>query len=447
MRQSQLERHLLGLGESLGSQLPGAAHAHVVGMRQRAFAQFSQTGLPKITDEAWRYTNLRRFEKTAFRPSENLPAGLTPARLAPLEIDSFERYRIVLVDGWVDESLSTLNELPVGVECLRLKDALENGLDVAVIRQLDAQASHAAHGFAALNAALAADGIVLRVDAGTQLDKPIELLHVSRADANARLSNIIHLVSLGKGARADLVERYVSIGQSAHMTNASMTFTLAESAEVNHYRVQNESTRALHLGYSSVSQNRASRYRIFSFSMGALLDRHEVQQSLQGEKSHGEMKGLYVGRGRQHIDNYTTVVHASPGATSDEFYKGILNDRARAVFHGRIRVDPGAQQTDAQQQNRNLLLSTNAEADTKPQLEIYADDVKCAHGATVGYLDAEAIFYLRSRGLDESAARAILTEAFAAEIVDEVDLEPVREHLLGLLRTKLTDVYDDREAA
>ena len=194
-------------------------------------------------------------------------------------------------------------------------------------------------------------------------------------------------------------------------------------------------------------QEEGSQYRIFSSSFGALLNRHEVLQSLDGRNAHCELKGLYIGNGNQHIDNYTTIAHESEDATSDEFYKGVLDDRARSVFHGRIKVAPGAQRTDAHQQNRNLILSPNAEADTKPQLEIYADDVKCSHGATVGQLDENAVFYLRSRGLDEAQARAVLTDAFAAEIVRGIDLEPVLNEVSALIQKKLNSGIAIREAA
>lgn len=447
MRESQLASRLIGLGGALPPHLPGSSNSAVIGLRSRAFHRLAEVGLPGITDEAWRYTNIRPFDKVAFQPAEDSAQTLTEAELSALEIESFDRYRLVLVNGWVSSAFSTLDALPNGVTCHRLKDVLDGKADSPIIDLLAAQAGSAAHGFEALNAAIAADGTVLNLSPGTVLDKPLEILAVSQGNADALIGNVNHFISLGKGAKLDLVERYVSIADTGHMTNASIHFDLAESAEANHYRIQSESSDAFHLGYSAARQQQGSRYRIFSISMGSLLNRHEVSQHLEGEQSQCELKGLYIGDSKQHIDNYTTVVHASAEATSDEFYKGILADRARSVFHGRIKVNPGAQHTDAQQQNRNLLLSANAEADTKPQLEIYADDVKCSHGATVGHLDADAIFYLRSRGLSASEARVMLTEAFAAEIVEQIDLLPIRQHILKLLRSKLTHVQDQRQAA
>ncbi len=447
MKAGQLANHLLGLSETLSPHLPGSTNAAVANMRQRALERLAATGLPKLTDEAWRYTNIRAFDKVEFKPVGEALSTLSDDTLAAVEIPSLDRYRIILINGWVSEMHSALDALPAGIECIRLKDALNGGAESQAIERLQAQAMHAEHGFEALNAVIATDGIILHVAAGVQLDKPIELLHITQDNTDARLSNVNHFVSLAEGAKLDLIERYVSIAPTTHMTNASITISAAESSELTHYRIQDESPSALHIGYATASQHQSSRYRIFSISTGAHLDRHEVKQHLDGQHAHCEMKGLYIGNGKQHIDNYTTVVHASPNATSEEYYKGILADRGRAVFHGRIKVKPNAQHTDAQQQNKNLLLSTNAEADTKPQLEIYADDVKCSHGATVGYLESDAIFYLRSRGLDEATARAMLTEAFAAEIIVQVEHVAVREHLLELLRNKLADTMDYREAA
>ena len=447
MKNSPLATHLLELSETLAPHLPGSANRAVAKMRQHALERLAATGVPKITDEAWRYTNLRAFDKSQFKPTGEALASLNETELKSVEIPGFKRDLIVLVDGWINEAHSTLDTLPEGVQCTRLKDVLDGSNACNTIELLESKVRAAEHGFEALNAAVVADGIVLHVAAGVKLEKPIEILHISRNDADARLSNVIHFVSLAEGAKLDLVERYVSLAPTSHMTNASVRLDVGEAAELNHYRVQNESCAALHLGYATAEQKQHSRYRIFSISIGALLDRHEVKQCLTGPHSHCEMKGLYIGSGKQHIDNYTTVVHASPDASSDEFYKGILADRGRSVFHGRIKVNQDAQHTDAQQQNRNLLLSANAEAATKPQLEIYADDVKCSHGATVGYLESDAIFYLQSRGLSESAARAILTEAFAAEIIEQVDLIAVRDHLLELSSSKLADVHAYQEAA
>ncbi len=445
MKEFHLTDHLLTLAETIAPYLPGADRTTAAGLRQRALSQLRAGGLPKITDEAWRYTNLRAFAKTKFKPVADPPTSLSGAQLATLELPSFDRYRVVLVDGWLQEQFSMLDDLPPGVDCTRLKDVLINDTPSDVLQQLEAKAVHAEHGFTALSAALAADGVVLRLQAGVQLDKPLEILHITQTPNG--LNNINHFVALDAGARLTLIERYATVAETMHMTNAAVDIELADSAVLEHHRIQNDNRQALHLGYATTRLHSNSHYRLFSIALGALLDRHEAKMQLEGAAAHCDMKGLYIGREKQHIDNYTTVIHASPDASSAEYYKGILDDRARAVFHGRIRVNPDAQRTNAQQQNQNLLLSTQAEAATKPQLEIYADDVKCSHGATVGYLEEPAVFYLRSRGLSEAEARTVLTEAFAADILNTIDLPPVKEHLLALVKNKLTGIDDYQAAA
>ena len=322
-----------------------------------------------------------------------------------------------------------------GVEVISLARVLsgerivESSVYEFVTERLQERASQGSDGFTALNSALAADGAVIHVRQDVRSERALEILCVSSGDAGRRMSNLNHFVFAESGSQLNVLECYVSIADSDHLTNSSITFRIGSDAAVDHYRIQNESERAFHIGSSKINQDRNSRYRIYSLSIGALLDRHEVNESLDGENSRCELKGLYLGSGKQHIDNYTTVAHACPNGTSDEYYKGILDDRARSVFHGRIRVDMDSQHTDAQQQNKNILLSRNAEADTKPQLEIYADDVKCSHGATVGQLDENAVFYLRTRGLSEKQARAVLTRAFASEIVQDIEIEALREQV------------------
>ena len=453
MRESALAIHLSEQGKSLADKLPGSSAAEVRQVRQDALARFALTGLPRMTDEQWRYTNIRSMEKLRFKFSSQSAANSIDASLSDLQIQDSEMYRVVLVDGWVNDEHSDLVGLPEGVTVLSLAEILDSttngntGSHAFALQELQKKSKNAEHGFAALGVGFAADGVIVHVGQNTHLDKPLEILCVSRDDADSKFNNINCFVHAESGAKIQLIERYHSLGATNHLTNSAFTFKLDADAQVNHYRIQNESESAFHVGSAKTRQEEGSQYRIFSSSFGALLNRHEVLQSLDGRNAHCELKGLYIGNGNQHIDNYTTIAHESEDATSDEFYKGVLDDRARSVFHGRIKVAPGAQRTDAHQQNRNLILSPNAEADTKPQLEIYADDVKCSHGATVGQLDDNAVFYLRSRGLDEAQARAVLTDAFAAEIVRGIDLEPVLNEVSALIQKKLNSGIAIREAA
>ncbi len=446
MRENPLANRLLQLGANQSVQLPGATNDAVRQLRVSAVNRLAEVGLPKITDENWRYTNIRAMESIPFELSVLDGLNVKLSDMADIEIPGLDTYRITLVDGWIEDKLSDLEQLPKEVEIRTLKDILNHG-DELVVERLRCEAANATHGFEALNIAAVTDGLVVRVANGAKLNRPLEILNISSVQANTRLCSINHSLVIEKGAELTLLERYVSLGSTNHLTSASISLDIGEAAVVEHIRIQNESESAFHVGSTHVSQSERSRYMAFTCSLGALLDRHELAVSLDGEQSHSGLNGLFVGRGKQHVDNYTTVTHAVPRCASSEFYKGILNERARAVFHGRITVNPGAQQTDAQQQNKNLLLSNSAEADTKPQLEIYADDVKCSHGATVGYLDAEAIFYLRSRGLSDADARMVLTEAFAMEIIDQLENGKVKDYISYMIRSKLIGEITQRKAA
>ncbi|MDE0309733.1 MAG: Fe-S cluster assembly protein SufD [Acidiferrobacterales bacterium] len=453
MKISPLANHFAEQGRRLAHKLPGSSVDSVAQLRKSALARFELTGLPRITDEQWRYTNIRLLEKHLFELSQCSQSSPGDVDINRWRLPEADTYRAVFLNGWFSAELSDLVNLPDSVSVLSLAQILDSSTDADshcfkfALQELQTMSANAEHGFAALGAGLSADGAVVRVDSDASLDKPLELLFLSQDDADSRFCNVNSFIHAGRGARLQLIERYLSLGDTTHLTNSSVTFNLEGDAQVDHYRIQNESESAFHIGSAKTRQKDSSRYRIFSISLGARLNRHEVTQSLDGEHAHCELKGLYIGKGNQHIDNYTTIAHECADATSEEFYKGVLDDHARSVFHGRIKVAPGAQHTDAQQQNRNLLLSRNAEADTKPQLEIYADDVKCSHGATIGQLDENAVFYLRSRGLTQQQARTMLTDAFAAEIVREIELDPVLTEVSNLVQQKLSSDHPVQEAA
>ncbi len=441
MRHSQLESHLRSYSAAVFSALPGADNPAVQKIRQRALERFAAIGLPKLTDEAWKYTSIRSLERIAFEFARPEQSTLSEEELQAKFPPRADAYRIVLVNGWFSQQLSMLEDLPAGVEIVSLAAMFShlNGSKIAAVTldSLSQRATDAADGFAACGAGLAADGVVIQAGAGAEVEKPIEILWLSQRAAEATLCNANALVYAEAGARLRIVEQFASLDETNHLTNASLAFELQAGAEVQHYRIQNESAAAFHIGNTRIRQAADSRCAIFSLALGSLLHRHEIVQSLDGEGSHCILNGLSIGSGSQHIDNHTSVEHASANAASEEYYKGILDDRSRSVFHGRVIVRKDAQHTDAQQQNHNLLLSPDAEADTKPQLEIYADDVKCSHGATVGQLDEDAVFYLRARGLDEMTARELLTQAFAAEMIDRIELDSVREQAADLVRRKI----------
>ncbi|MFP2931236.1 Fe-S cluster assembly protein SufD, partial [Pyxidicoccus sp. 3LG] len=295
------------------------------------------------------------------------------------------------------------------------------------------------HAFTALNAALLEEGALLRLAPGTVSEEPVQLVFLSRGDAPVLASPRI-LVLAGESSEATLVETYAGAGTGASFTNAVTEVTLEDNASLHHYKLQAEADSAVHVAGLHARQGRDSRFASHAFSFGGVLARNEVHSAFAGEGGDATLNGLYVGRGSQHLDNRTALDHAVPRCTSRELYKGVLDDRSRGTFHGLIRVRPDAQRTDSRQQNRNLLLSESAQADARPQLEILADDVKCAHGAAVGRLDAQALFYLRSRGIPRAEAEWLLTFAFAREVVEAVPQAAVRARVEGLLARKLPGV-------
>jgi Fe-S cluster assembly protein SufD len=282
------------------------------------------------------------------------------------------------------------------------------------------------------------DGALVYVPAGVALEQPIHVVFVTSPDAAGSVAHPRNLIVVERQARASVVESYVTLAEGAtYFTNAVTEVFSGEGAWTEHTRIQRESEQAYHVGLTQVDQARDSHYRSFTLAMGGAISRHNLHVKLNAPNIETLMYGLYLTHGEQVVDNHTAIFHDHPNCNSWEVYKGVLEERSRAVFNGKVFVKPEAQKTDAKQTNRNLLLSDGAKVDTKPQLEIFADDVKCTHGATVGQLDQTAMFYLTSRGLPQHVAKKMLTYAFAAEVVDEVALEPVRQELDRLLLARL----------
>jgi len=429
--------------EAAAPALPGGDLDWLAAARRDAIGSFGRIGFPKPREEDWKYTRVAPIERHDFQPAppHTTPVAIDGLRLRAALDDGGEAgpgtvreeprgaareiaHEVIFVDGHHRPDLGRGGALPAGVTLQSLADALAGGGEA--LRPYLAPAERPAHGFLALNAAFASAGVVLRVGEGVTLDAPLHLLFVSSGAAD----HVAHprlVVECAPGSAATVFEHYAATGDSACFTNVVTQARLAERSSLTHYKLQRESTRAFHVSTLSVHQGAESSFRSHSVSLGAALSRHDINVALDGPGARCTLDGLYLAGGRQHVDYHTRIDHAKPGCTSNEDYRGILDGRARGVFNGRVWVHPGAQKTDASQSNRNLLLSRNAEVDTKPQLEIYADDVKCAHGATVGQLDERMVFYLRARGLDEAAARTLLTYGFARDLVDRIEDGPVRE--------------------
>lgn len=388
--------------------------------RAQGIERFNTLGVPTVRDEDWKYTSLRALASKQF--------SLQPTKLAAdlaLAGDDEAKHRLVFVQGVLDEAASTPGDLPEGVTLMSIREALSQGDALqAVLRSAMPEKANA---FAELNNGLFRDGAFLKVDAGCRLDAPVELVFISSGEQTLCLPR--NLIILEKGARARVIERQLSDDDSTGLSNSATEIVLAEDSRLDYNLVQLQGKKSTHIGGTWVQQAAGSHLSTRTITLGGALVRNELSVSLNGEGAHADCTGLFYGRQRQHMDNHTTIRHAAPECTSRELYKGILDDRARGVFHGRVVVEQDAQLTLAEQQNPNLLLSRDAEIDTKPQLEIYADDVKCSHGATVGELDEKQIFYMRSRGIDLASAKTLLTYAFAAQVIDEIEIESLREEL------------------
>ena len=406
-------------------------------IRRSAMERFARTGFPAARDEEWRFTPIGPIVQGSWRPVTEVAGSLRREQLAPFLFGHPDWTTLVFLNGVYHEPLSSAGPLPAGVRVASLAETLRS--DGALLeRHVTRHAPVDGSPFTALNTAFLREGGVVWVDAGVDLEMPVHLLYVTTEEAAGTVAHPRNLIVVERGARASVVESYVTLAPGqVYWTNPVTEVAVGAGAWVEHTRIQRESESAFHVGLTQVDQERDSHYRSFSFAMGAALARHNLHVRLNDENIESLMYGLYLTRGEQVADNHTAIYHDQPNCRSWEVYKGILDGRSRAVFNGKVFVKPEAQKTDAKQTNRNLLLSDGARVDTKPQLEIFADDVKCTHGATVGRLDDLARFYARSRGLPAAAAERLLTYAFAAEVVDEVALLPVREELDRLVFERL----------
>ncbi len=380
--------------------------------RGAALKRFAALGFPTRRDEPWRFTNLTSLARAVFPPAPRPAPADYPLQLEPYLMGG-AAHRIVLLDGFVVSELSALGRLPEGVWLGSTARALAERKDLAEAG-FDERDATSAQPFAALNGALFGDGFVLALAPGAVLDAPVEIIYVGRPGAHSMHPR--SAVIAGAGSKATVVETFCGAGGA--WTNSVLRIELGENASLDHARIQDQVTDSVHLGLTRAKLSRGARYDGFTLTTGARLSRQDVQVAIEGEGASCGVSGAYLLRGEQEATTATVIDRAAPGGRTREIFKGVLDDRAHGVFLGRIGVRPGADKTDAHQLNRNLLLSPRAAVDTKPELEILADDVKCSHGATVGDLDEASLFYLRSRGIDEAAARRMLIEAFATDAVE-----------------------------
>lgn len=402
--------------------------------RAAGAASFRATGLPTVQQEDWRFTPLGELATAEFSPAP--AATIEAAALQPYLFGHDEWTRLVFVNGRYAAEHSRLGAEVEGVTVCAMADAIAAGHPLVQAR-LGTIAVPETTPFTAQNARDFTDGFVVHLAKGVHVETPIHAVFVTTADAIDARVPTRSLIVLEQGARASVIENHITLaGGRRYFANNVTEVAVATHAWLEHCRLQRESEAAFHMGATVVTLEPESHYRSFSLAMGGTLARHDLKLHLNGADCEALFYGLYLAHGQQLVDNHTTIHHDHPHCRSWQLYKGVLDERARGVFNGKIFVTPEAQKTDAKQTNRAVLLSETAKIDSKPQLEIFADDVKCTHGATVGFLDDTMHYYLRSRGIGGDQAKRMLTYAFCAEVVAEVAIQPVREALDALVRAR-----------
>ncbi|MDN6296520.1 MAG: Fe-S cluster assembly protein SufD [Halomonas sp.] len=411
----------------------------IAARRQAGAARFEAMGFPTRRDEEWKYTNVLEIARGNFALAND--ATFSPAAAAALTLP-LDGYRLSFVDGIFAPALSDVQGMPDGVEVVPLSQALEDNHE-AVGGTLGRLTGVDFPAFSALNTAFMEEGAVVRLAAGCVVEKPIVLQFLSRV--NVDKPTMCHpriLVEAGSRSEATIVEHHTGDAEATNFTNIATEMFLGRGAILTHYKLQEAPLGDFHIASIHVEQERDSRYVSHNMDLGGALVRNDLISELNGKGAEATFNGLFFGQGRQHVDNHTKVNHNAPLTFSNENYKGILDDRAHGVFNGRVYVKRDSQQIEGFQSNQNLLLSDRARVDTKPELEIYADDVKCTHGTTTGQLDEDAVFALRTRGLDEQSARGLLTLAFAGEVLEAVTLDAISERVELAVAGKLPERFN-----
>ncbi len=413
--------------EAYASNGGGEGPAWLPTLRKRAFDRFSDLGFPTTRDEDWHFTSVTPIAERTFKALKPGPTTLTLSELRPWLVDE-SWHRLVFVNGQLEPALSQFTELPAAVQVSTLSEALREEPEW-VEKHLGSLAAFDKAAFTALNTAFMQDGVVVRVPKSEVVDTPLHIVHVVDAQAEGAALHPRLVVVAEPLSQITLVESFVGLGKASYLMNAVAEVAVGNGARVDHYKVQRESTEAFHVGTTQVTQGRDSMYHSFSYAAGAALSRTNIYTRLAGEGGEARLNGMYMLDGVQHADHQTFVEHLAESCASRELYKGILDGSSHGVFNGKVYVDPIAQKTDGKQTNKALLLSDRARVDTKPQLEIFADDVKCTHGATIGRIDESALFYLQSRGIPLENAKALLTYAFAAEALETIEIDALRVEL------------------
>ena len=410
--------------------------------RASALEFLKQHGFPTRRTEQWKYTDVSPITRRKFTLEKSVPADIEESIIDSLRFSRLDCHELVFINGNFSAALSRNEQLPPGTIAQSLRS---HGGGIAALLERYFGNEEIGHAFTALNSAFVNDGVLIHVPDSTEVSRPIHVIHLAGRSGEALMSHPRNLIALGRQAGASIIETYAGSPDSEYFTNCHTSILAGAGARLDYYKIQQESERAYHVGNTRIRQQADSRIDCHTLSLGGKLARWDIGVELDEPGAEIRLNGLYLTNNRQHVDNHTLIEHKQPHTTSNEHYRGIMNGHSRAVFNGKVIVHEQAQKTEAHQSNANLLLSRSAEVDTKPELEIYADDVKCSHGATVGRLDENMLFYLRSRALDEHTARSLLTYAFADEIIRDIKFPEIRERLEHSIAGELPDTDLIRE--
>jgi Fe-S cluster assembly protein SufD len=436
-RQAEAKSQFKALFAQYETQLNGQRGTPWHQFQQKAIARLDELSFPTRRDESWKYTSVNKILQLEY--AEGTHPALSLADIQPFLVEGLDCHRLVFVNGILQEGLSDLGSLPDGLTVLDLAAALADQRYAALVEaQLGHILAYQGTPFRALNAAFSRHGLLIHAARNTVAKKPLYLLHLAAPGSAPIFSNHLNIVAAETNSELSLIEALFELpgSQNAYFNNLANRFAVGENAHVHHYRIQQEGLQGALISNIDASQQRDSSFSSHTVDLGGSLVRNNLNTVLEGPGTSTNYWGTYFAKGEQHIDNQTFIDHAVPHCVSNELYKGILTDKASGVFNGKVMVRKDAQKTNAFQQNASLVLSDKASMDTKPELEIFADDVRCSHGATIGQLDEGAVFYLRSRGLPDSQARALLQHAFLAEVTENIPLEPLRDFAEQLIHHK-----------
>ena len=431
---------LLNSFQQFEKSLNGSRGISLHALRNSALKDFQQLGIPSPKQEAWKYTNVHSSFSTESKLA--MPETVSEDQLLPYFGANQSKHCAVFVNGYFSKELSNLGKLPKGVTFKELSECLAEGSEFSkrVESHLGKYASTNEESLVALNTAFVREGIVLLLEKSVEVDEPFQIVFVTAGENEAEASYPRLLIIAEDQSKASIVETYIGLKDKSYLTNSVTEFFVGSEANVSHYRIQIENEAATHISHTQILQEEKSSFKTFNISFGGKLVRNQVYPELQGEHAFCGMYGLTAIGKEQHVDNYTSLYHAVPNCESDEQYKGVYSGKSKGIFSGTITVEKDAQKTNAIQSNQSILLSRDAEINTRPQLKIWADDVKCTHGATIGELDELALFYLRSRGIPKEHAKRMLIDAFAAEVTEKIEIDFVKSWVEELFVSKVQNI-------